>query len=46
MFLEVVVALEVGTKAINGLAGLADPKFSDVDYSAQGSHLRWRLKIL
>lgn len=46
MLLEVVVALEAGTEAINGLAGLADPETDGVDCSAQGPHLRQRLEIL
>lgn len=46
LFLEVVVALEAGTEAVNGLAGLADPESNGVDCSAQGPHRRRRLEGL
>lgn len=39
LFLEVVVALEAATEAINGLAGLADPESDGVNCLAQGPHL-------
>lgn len=38
LFLKEVVALETRAEAIDGLAGLADPKSDGVENSAQGSH--------
>lgn len=38
LFLKEVVALETRAEAIDGLAGLADPKSDGVESSAQGSH--------
>lgn len=40
LFWEEVVALEARAEAIEGLAGLADPKSDGVESSAQGSHSR------
>jgi len=36
--LEEIVALEATAEAIDGLAGLSDPKSDGVESSAQGSH--------
>lgn len=39
LFLEKVVALEAGAKAIEGLAGFPDPEANSVEGSAKRTHL-------
>lgn len=41
LFLEVVVALEAGTEAINGLSCFSNPESDGVYRSPQGSHFRF-----